>query len=633
VTAAGSVDGLTERLVSVSRELTQYRVSFALVCETVLSAVAQYPVGATRAVLLSELLERAVSVSEQQLLTSARALAFTAHCTFDVVAHTRVAAAAADDADDTVGMRLLLLRVARDDAAANAAVDLDLDEHDGFAAGAAASLLRFVASRKHVPLLAHSRTLLMTGLHFGVHDARLLLPTRGVVPLVDSLAFLAAEPFRRQRLSLLQLLAENDDAAAPTVLVAPAFYLKCDVVRADDAAGASLAVSDGTLDSADGVLLTLADASNPVLSLLRVGDTIVLLDCAFRSGRLIYLDDRTVLVRMRERREPLLAAAASLASGSAAALFGSPAPSGSGATASGAPLLSPSGGAPRNVPRNARGELDYEHLNRVTNLRDLRRNHVNVSLVALAANVARSRDARYPLVLRLRDSFGAADVHVSAKLAPPALTLLGGEMLFLQNVCAVAVAGKPRPMFVLDDAVLNTKLVVVSLISSILATPSLCKPHPLAWLLKRSRSQRARAPLAHVAVAARVAALRGTARGDACTVAAHAVCERVVAFVPAQGMQCGACARSVLQSEIVPTYALECALVDAEGGDERLVCALRNNAAYRMLGATAAQYERLDENEREQLLAAALGKRYAMFVVAQSDDLLRIDSVTALHDQ
>jgi hypothetical protein len=585
-----SIDELTLRFVSVGRELAQYRLSFALVCDTVLCAVAQYPLGATRAVLLSELLERAVVVQEQQLLTSARALAFTAHCTFDIVAQ-RALHGAASAADDDDVLRLLTLRVARDD---------DNDDGD------ASSLLRFVVpSRKWAPLLLpHCRTLLMTGLHFGLHDQRLLLPTHAVVPVLDSLAFLGAAG--RQRLSLLQLLDENADAGAPMVLVAPAYYLKCDVVRCvgDD----ELLLADGTLDSAgDGVSLRVADRASAVLSLVRVGDTVVLLDCAFMAGRLYYLDERTVLARMRERREPVVAAATASVSGSS--LFGSPPPSGGGGS-----LLSPSAGALRSVPRNARGELDFEHLNRVTNVRDLRRGHVNVSLMVLVESVTRSRDADYPLVLRVRDSFGCADVHVSARLAPH--TLVGGEIVYMQNVCAL------KRTFVLGE---RGKLTLVSLTSSILVTPSLCRPRALGWLAKRSRSQRARAPLLNVAIAAQVTQVCGARRG--CTVAAHAVCERAVAFSSAHGMRCEWCERSVSGSEIVPAYTLQCTLVD---GEHALACTLRNDAAYRLLGMTATLFERLDEPEREQLIASASGRDCALFVASvDGGESFRIDCLVS----
>jgi hypothetical protein len=369
--ACASIDELSERVLSIARELPQYRLSFALVCETVLNAVAQYPLGATRAILLSELLDRAVAISERQLVTAARSLAFSALCTFDVVAVVPLAH----------DMRLVALRVA--DRPIDAVSD-DEDDDDSSGGGGGGQndnensaddegasvddipqLLRFVPSRKLVPFLAFCRSILVTAIHFGVQDSRLILPTPAVVPVLDSPDVLCAAPFSRQRLSLLQLVTENNNATA-MVMLSPAYFLKCDVVQIAQN-GTSILVSDGTLEGAgDAVRLVVREPTNPILSLLRVGDILVLIDFAFHCGALVLRDECSVLFRLRERREPLISAASVSASGASVALFGSPVASGaSGASA--LELGAGRSGSPTVVrcaplPRNAKGERDLEHV-------------------------------------------------------------------------------------------------------------------------------------------------------------------------------------------------------------------------------------------------------------------------------
>jgi hypothetical protein len=286
------------------------------VCHTILHAIAQYPLGATRAVLLSELLERAVAVSEQQLVTAARSLAFSALCTFDVVAVVPLAHE----------LRLVALRVAdrsidamsdddeEDDENDQNDHSPDDDDQDDDTLESIPQLLRFVPSRKLIPFLAFSRSLLLTAIHFGVQDSRFVLPTPAVVPVLDSADVLCAAPFARQRLSLLQLVSENE-TAVDMVLISPAYFVKCDVVCVEQDA-LSMLVSDGTLESAgDSVRVLVRDRSNPILSLLRVGDIVLLIDFAFHNGALVLLEDRSVLFRLRERREPLISAASISASG------------------------------------------------------------------------------------------------------------------------------------------------------------------------------------------------------------------------------------------------------------------------------------------------------------------------------
>jgi hypothetical protein len=658
--ACASIDELSERVLSIARELPQYRLSFALVCETVLNAVAQYPLGATRAILLSELLDRAVAISERQLVTAARSLAFSALCTFDVVAVVPLAH----------DMRLVALRVA--DRPIDAVSD-DEDDDDSSGGGGGGQndnensaddegasvddipqLLRFVPSRKLVPFLAFCRSILVTAIHFGVQDSRLILPTPAVVPVLDSPDVLCAAPFSRQRLSLLQLVTENNNATA-MVMLSPAYFLKCDVVQIAQN-GTSILVSDGTLEGAgDAVRLVVREPTNPILSLLRVGDILVLIDFAFHCGALVLRDECSVLFRLRERREPLISAASVSASGASVALFGSPVASGaSGASALGSPqgILSPSGsGVMRAVPRNAKGERDFEHVNRITNMHDLRRGHVNVSLLALVDCAVQHADDAWPLSLRVRDSQSSASVYLSAKFALAARSLLGGEMVYMQNVSArssLTAGNHKAAKFMLDEAAANTKLVVVSQIANLLVTPSVCKPRTLAWLIERARSaRRRRRPVEHAAIHARITALQGVGRGETCGASAHAVCERALVFsTEHRSLCCPACGRPVQQNEISTVYTLQCTVAGSDGSGERIsmTCALRNSAAYHLLGMTAAQHELLDEQARAQLHARAVEREYAMFVVLvppppltsgddnDTDDepTFRIDSVTLL---
>jgi hypothetical protein len=644
--ACSNIDELSERVLSIARELPQYRLSFALVCDTVLNAVAQYPLGATRAILLSELLDRAVAVSERQLVTAARSLAFSALCTFDVVAVVPLAH----------DMQMVALRLA--DRPIDAVSDDEEDDNDnsdvngaGDDDGAGANvddspqLLRFVPSRKLLPFLPFCRSILVTAIHFGVQDSRLVLPTPAVVPVLDSADVLNAAPFARQRLSLLQLVTENENATA-MAMVSPSYFLKCDVVQLAPG-GASMLVSDGTLDGAgDAVRVVVREPTNPILSLLRVGDIVVLIDFAFHGGALVLRDECSVLFRLRERREPLISAASVSASGASVALFGSPAASGHSTLGSPQGIMSPSGSG--DVPRNAKGERDFEHVQRVTNVRDLRRGHINVSLLALVDSTARRADDAWPLSLRVRDSQGSASVYLSAKFARVACALLGGELVYLQNVSArasVAAGNHKATKFVLDDAAPNTKLVVVSQIANLLVTPSVCKPRTLAWLFERARSNRnRRRPIEHAAIRARITAVQGVGRGGTCGAAAHVVCERALVFSSEhRSLCCAACARPVQQNEISTVYTLQCTVASDGDGGERvsMVCALRNSAAYHLLGMTAAQHELLQEQACAQLHARAVEKEYAMFVVATSsgengedgEARFRIDSVTLLREK
>jgi hypothetical protein len=275
----------------------------------------------------------------------------------------------------------------------------------------------------------------------------------------------------------------------------------------------------------------------------------------------------------------------------------------------------------RTLPRNAKGEYDLEHVQRVTNVHDLRRGHVNVSLVALVDASARNNDAQWPLALRVRDSHSSATVYLSPKFARAAAVLLGGEMIYLQNVCAratVAAGSHKSTRFVLDELTLNTELTVVSQLSNVLVTPSVCKPRSLAWLLERARAgRRRRRPVEHAAIHARITALHGFGRGATCGTAAHSLCERALVFsAEHRSLCCSLCTRPVQQHEITTIYTLQCELTCDDDGAESttMLCTLRNSAAYHLLGMTATQYELLDDIARAQIQSRVLMKSYAMFV-------------------
>jgi hypothetical protein len=143
--------------------------------------------------------------------------------------------------------------------------------------------------------------------------------------------------------------------------------------------------------------------------------------------------------------------------------------------------------------------------------------------------------------------------------------------------------------------------------SNLLVTPSVCKPRTLAWLIGARAFCSPPTPTRRACCHSRThhrAAGRGSRR-DVWNASAHALCERALVFsAEHRSLCCPACARRPVQQNEI-THSLHSAVhswraSDGSGAESAIsmTCALRNSAAYHLLGMTAAQHELLDEQSR-----------------------------------